>query len=51
VRVGGVWVNPGDLLHGDATASRRFRESGVGRRGCVGFMGQKPCADYLKAAT
>ncbi|MBY0456381.1 MAG: RraA family protein [Gemmataceae bacterium] len=51
VRVGGVWVNPDDLLHGDrngiTTIPRELAELTV--EGCAGFMdAEKVVLDYLR---
>lgn len=52
VRVGGVWINPGDLLHGDrngvTTIPIELAELVV--EGCVGFMAAEAVVlNYLKA--
>jgi regulator of RNase E activity RraA len=52
VRVGGVWINPGDLLHGDrngvTTVPREL--AGLVAEGCAGFMAAEAVVlDYLKA--
>lgn len=52
VRVGGVWVNPGDLLHGDrngvTTIPIELAELVI--EGCVGFMAAEAVVlNYLRA--
>lgn len=51
VRVGGVWVNPGDLLHGDrnGVAVIPTKLAAATAQGCVGFMAAESVVlDYLK---
>jgi regulator of RNase E activity RraA len=52
VRVGGVWVSPGDLLHGDrngvTTIPIELAELVI--EGCVGFMAAEAVVlNYLRA--
>jgi regulator of RNase E activity RraA len=52
VRVGGVWVHPGDLLHGDRNGITTIpvELAGLVAEGCAGFMdAEKVILDYLKA--
>lgn len=52
VRVGGVWVNPGDLLHGDrnGVTTIPLELASLVVEGCVGFMdAESVLLDYLKA--
>jgi 4-hydroxy-4-methyl-2-oxoglutarate aldolase len=54
VRVGGVWINPGDLLHGDrngvTTIPHHLAEATA--RGCVELMAAEQIVlDYLKSTT
>lgn len=50
VRVGGVWVNPGDLLHGDANGVTTIpvELAALTAEGCAGFMdAEKVVLDYF----
>jgi 4-hydroxy-4-methyl-2-oxoglutarate aldolase len=52
VRVGGVWVNPGDLLHGDrnGVTTVPLELAPLVAEGCQGFMtAEAAILDYLKA--
>jgi regulator of RNase E activity RraA len=51
VRVGGVWVNPGDLLHGDrnGVTTIPLELAALVAEGCAGFMAAEAVVlDYLK---
>src|SRR4029079_2841257 len=51
VRAGGVWVNPGDLLHGDRNGVTTIPVELAGWvvEGCVGFMAAEAVVlDYLR---
>jgi len=51
VRVGGVWVNPGDLLHGDrnGVTTIPLELAALVPEGCAGFMDAEACVlNYLK---
>jgi 4-hydroxy-4-methyl-2-oxoglutarate aldolase len=52
VRVGGVWVNPGDLLHGDrnGVTTIPLELAALVAEGCAGFMAAEAVVlNYLKA--
>ena len=52
VRVGGVWVHPGDLLHGDRNGITTIpvELAALVAEGCAGFMtAEKVMLDYLRA--
>ena len=52
VRVGGVWISPGDLLHGDRNGITTIpvELAGLVAEGCAGFMeAEKVMLDYLRA--
>src|SRR5262245_51362409 len=52
VRVGGVWINPGDLLHGDrnGVTTIPLELAALTAEGCVGFMDAEAVVlNYLKA--
>ena len=52
VRVGGVWINPGDLLHGDrnGVAVIPHAIAAATAEGCPGLMDAEAVVlDYLKA--
>lgn len=52
VRVGGVWVNPGDLLHGDRNGVTTIPHelAALVAEGCAGFMDAEAVVlNYLKA--
>jgi regulator of RNase E activity RraA len=51
VRVGGVWVNPGDLLHGDRNGVTTIpvELAALTAEGCAGFVDAEACVlDYLR---
>jgi 4-hydroxy-4-methyl-2-oxoglutarate aldolase len=51
VRIGGVWVNPGDLLHGDrnCVTTIPLELAALVAEGCSGFMtAEAAILDYLK---
>ena len=51
VRVGGVWVNPGDLLHGDrnGVTTIPIELAALVAEGCAGFMdAESVVLDYVK---
>jgi 4-hydroxy-4-methyl-2-oxoglutarate aldolase len=52
VRVGGVWVNPGDLLHGDRNGVTTIPRdlAAVVVEGCAGYMDAEAVVlNYLKS--
>jgi regulator of RNase E activity RraA len=52
VRVGGVWVNPGDLLHGDrnGVTTIPYELAALVAEGCAGYMDAEACVlNYLKS--
>ena len=52
VRVGGVWIHPGDLLHGDRNGITTIpvELAALVAEGCAGFMeAEKVMLDYLRA--
>jgi 4-hydroxy-4-methyl-2-oxoglutarate aldolase len=54
VRVGGVWVNPGDLLHGDrnGVTTIPIELAALVAEGCAGFVAAEAVVlNYLKAGT
>lgn len=54
VRVGGVWISPGDLLHGDRNGITTIPTelAGLVAEGCAGFMeAEKVMLDYLRAGS
>jgi regulator of RNase E activity RraA len=51
VRVGGVWVNPGDLLHGDrnGVTTIPLELAALVSEGCAGFVDAEACVlNYLR---
>lgn len=54
VRVGGVWVNPGDLLHGDRNGVTTIpvELAALTAEGCAGFMDAEAVVlEYLRAGS
>jgi regulator of RNase E activity RraA len=54
VRVGGVWVNPGDLLHGDRNGVTTIPHelAALVAEGCAGFMdAESVVLDYLRTGS
>lgn len=54
VRVGGVWINPGDLLHGDRNGVTTIPHelAAFVAEGCTGFMNAEAVVlNYLKSGT
>lgn len=54
VRVGGVWVNPGDLLHGDRNGVTTIpvELAALTAEGCAGFMdAESVVLEYLRAGS